>query len=370
MKWAVIGGGNGGQSAAAHLGVLGFQVTLFDVMPDTVNAINFQGGIYVDGAVKGFGKVEKATTDISEAMEGADIIMVILPALYHRSIAKNLAPHLKDGQIVFIHPGATFGAFEFKQVFEEEQCQADVVIAEAQSLLYACRLNKPGFASIKGIKKNLMVAAIPASKTQEVIHKLNTAFPEIIPGKNVLDTSLNNLNAIMHPGPTLFNVSMIESPYDWRYYWDGITPSIGAFIEHMDQERVDLGELLGLELPPVLEQYKILYEVEGETLSEAVKMNKAYEEVMGQKRVDTRYMLEDIPMSLYPLVSMAKQLGCRCEMMEGIVNLGCFVLDQDLKAMGRSMKSLGFENMTIDDIKYYAETGIKRQSILSMDQTV
>lgn len=360
MKWAVIGGGNGGQSAAAHLGVMGFPVTIFDVVPDTVNAINFQGGIYVDGAVKGFGKVEKATIDIAEAVRGADIVMVILPALYHRDIAKRMAPYLEDGQIIFVHPGATFGAFEFKQVFDEENCKADVIVAEAQSLLYACRLNKPGFASIKGIKNNLMVAAIPASKTEEVVAKLNKAFPEMIPGKNVLDTSLNNLNAIMHPGPTLFNVSMIESPYDWRYYWDGITPSVGAFIEAMDGERVELGSKVGLELPTVLEQYQILYQAEGKTLSEAVKKNKAYEEVMGQKRVDTRYMLEDIPMSLYPMVSLAKHLGCSCERMENIVELGCFVLQKDLKAIGRTMKSLGFENMTLDDIMEYAETGIRK----------
>lgn len=359
LKWAVIGGGNGGQSAAGHLGIMGFPVVIFDVVADTVNAINFQGGIHVDGAVKGFGKVIKATTDIAEAVEGADIVMVILPALYHRSIAKSLAPHLKEGQILFIHPGATFGAFAFKQVFEEEKCTANVIVAEAQSLLYACRLNKPGFASIKGIKSSLMVAAIPSSETAGVVEKLKQAFPEMYAGKNVLETSLSNLNAIMHPGPTLLNVSMIESPYDWRYYWDGITPSIGAFIENMDLERVELGKVLGLNLPPVIQQYKMLYNVEGETLTEVVKKTTAYEEVMGQKRVDTRYMLEDIPMSLYPFVSMAKQFGCRYKMMESICTLGSFVIRTDLISQARTMEGFGFANMSVDEIVYYAETGIK-----------
>lgn len=360
MKWAVIGGGNGGQSAAAHLGVMGFPVKIFDVIPETVNAINSQGGIYVEGAVNGFGKVEKATTDMAEAVADVEMIMVILPALYHRDIAKKMAPHLKDGQTVFIHPGATFGSFAFKQVLEEENCKADVVIAEAQSLLYAARLNKPGFASIKGKKKSLLVAALPATKTKEVVDKLNEAFPEMIPAKNVLETSLSNLNAIMHPGPTLLNVSMIESPYDWRYYWDGITPSIGNFIVDMDKERVELGKMLGLELDPVLEQYKILYDADGETLTEAVKNTKAYGEVMGQKKVDTRYMLEDIPMSLFPMVSLAKHIGCSCERMSCVVDLGCFILRQELKPTGRSVESLGFEKMSLKEIVEYAETGIKK----------
>lgn len=359
LKWAVIGGGNGGQAAAGHLGVNGFSVRLFDIMEDTVNAINDQGGIKVEGAVKGFGKVEKATSDIAEAIEDADIIMVILPALYHRDVAKKLAPHIRSTQILFIHPGATFGAFEFKQVFEEEGAPDSVIIAEAQSLLYACRLNKPGYASIKGIKDNLMVAAIPAFKTGMVVEKIQQAFSTVIAGKNVLDTSLNNLNAIMHPGPTLLNTSMIESPYDWRYYWDGVTPTIGAYIEKMDMERVDLGKKMGLELEPVLQMYRTLYNVEGETLTEVVKKNKAYEEVMGQKRVDTRYMLEDVPMSLYPFVSMAQQLGTPFEKMEIVCKFSSYLLDRDFIQEARTMKTLGFENMTAEEIIQYAETGKK-----------
>jgi len=356
-RWAVIGGGNGGQSAAGHLGILGFPVTLYDVMQDTVDAITHQGGIHVDGAVKGFGKVELATTDIAAAIEGAEIIMVILPALYHRSVAKNLAPHVKEDQIVFVHPGATFGALEFKQVFREEGCSEKIAVAEAQSLLYACRLNKPGYASIKGVKNNLMVAAIPAPKTDEVVAKLQEAFPTMIAGKNVLDTSLGNLNAVMHPGPTILNVSMIESPYDWRYYWDGITPSIGRFIVNMDKERIALGALLGLELEPVLKMYETLYNAKAENLTDAVKQTKAYEEVMGQKRVDTRYVLEDIPMSLVPFVSMAQQFGTPYEMMESVCKMASYVLDQDLISGGRTMKSLGFEGMTAEEIVAYAETG-------------
>jgi opine dehydrogenase len=356
-RWAVIGGGNGGQSAAGHLGILGFPVTLYDVVQDTVDAISHQGGVHVNGAVNGFGEVVLATTDIAAAIEGADIIMVILPALYHRSVATNLAPHVKEDQIVFVHPGATFGAFEFKQVFREEGCSENIVVAEALSLLYACRLEKPGYASVKGIKDNLGVAAIPAGKTAEVVEKLQEAFPTMIAGKNVLETSLCNLNALMHPGPTVLNVSMIESPHEWRYYWDGITPSIGRFIENMDKERIALGDLLGIQLVPVVKMYEKLYGAKADTLSDAVKRTQAYKEVMGQKQVDTRYVLEDIPMSLVPFVSLAKQLSSPYEMMETVCRMGSYVLNTDLISGGRTMEKLGFDGLRADEIVTYAETG-------------
>ncbi|QEK11489.1 NADP transhydrogenase subunit alpha [Crassaminicella thermophila] len=359
LTWAIIGGGNGGQAAAGHLGVLGFKVRLFDIIPETIMAINKQGGIHVEGAVNGFGKVELATIDIKQAVLGADIIMIVAPALAHKTIAKNLVPHLTDGQIIFIHPGATFGALEVRKVLDDEGCKADVVIAEALSLLYACRASKPGTASIKGIKNDLLVAAIPAAKTNEVVKKLNQAFPQMVSGKNVLETSLNNLNAVMHPAPSLLNTSMIESKHEWKYYWDGITKSVGAFVENLDKERIALGKALGLELPSVLELYKVLYNAEGETLSDAVKRNAAYAEIIGQKRIDTRYILEDIPMGLVPMVSLAKKLGVPCERMETVCKLGSFVLNKDLISNGRTLENLNLHETNLEEFLKYINTGSK-----------
>jgi opine dehydrogenase len=358
LKWAVIGGGNGGQSSAGHLGILGFSVKLFDIIPETIRVINEQGGIFVEGAVNGFGEVF-ATTDMKIAVEDADIVMVVAPALAHKVIAKALASNVNDGQIVFIHPGATLGALEFRKVFDDEGCKADVVIAESLSLLYACRASKTGTASIKGIKQNLMVAALPANRTDEVIAKLREAFPQMVPGKNVLETSLSNLNAVMHPAPTLLNTSMIESKHDWKYYWDGITPSVGKFVQNLDKERVELGKSFGLELPTVLELYKILYEVEGDNLSEVVKKNLAYSEIDGQKKIETRYVLEDIPMGLVPMVSLAKKAGVGFAMMETICNLGRYVLDQDININARTLENLELDKMSIEDLLYYVNTGIK-----------
>ena len=69
--WAIIGGGNGGQSIAGHLGYLGEQVRIFDVVPETVRELNEKGCIEMHNAIEGTGKIEFATSDIGEAMGGA-----------------------------------------------------------------------------------------------------------------------------------------------------------------------------------------------------------------------------------------------------------------------------------------------------------
>ena len=355
--WTVIGGGNGGQALAGHLALMGFPVRLYDIVPETIDVIRGQQGIKVDGAVKGFGRIEFATTDLAEAIGAADIVMVVAPAVAHRIIAKNCVPLLENGQMVFIHPGATGGALEFKRILDEENCDKQVTVSEANSLLYACRSPQPGRVSILGIKKELMVAALPGSETSRVVSLLTTAFPQMAAGANVMETSLSNPNAMMHPGPTLLNTAMIESGREWLYYWDGITPSIGAFVEAMDTERVALGRALALDLPSIREWYRLAYGAAGATLSEAVKENQAYAGVKGQHSLRTRYLLEDVPMGLVPMVSLGKLLGVSVKRMETVVRLGEFVLDEDLVSRGRTVENLGLAGMSAEEIRRYLETG-------------
>ena len=350
--WAVIGGGNGGQSLAGHLALMGFFVRLYDIFAATIDAINAAGGIQLDGAVEGFGKLEMATTDIAQTVDGADIVMIVVPAIAHREIAEKCAPYLVDGQIIFIHPGATGGALEFKKVLHEQKCEKSITLAEAESLLYACRSRKPGHTSIFGIKNELMVAALPATENVRVLEHLNAAFPQMYAGTNVLETSLSNANAMMHPAPTLLNTSLIESGSDWLYYWDGITPSVGAFVEALDEERLAVASAFGLKIPGILEWYKIHYGAQGVTLSDAVKQ--------GQKTLHTRYLLEDIPTGLVPMARLGNLAEVEVDRMDTVIKLSEYLTGKDLTTAGRTLENLGLGGMSVREIREYIETGVRK----------
>ncbi len=357
LTWAIIGGGNGGQSLAGHLGLMGFPVKIYDIFPKTVDAIKTQGGIQVTGEVEGFGPVELATTNIADAIHDAEMVMIVAPAVAHCDIAEKCAPWLDDGQVVFIHPGATGGALEFWNVLKKHGCRKDLAVGESNSLIYACRSPQPGHTTILGIKKELMAAALPSKKTGRMVNMLNTAFPQIFAGTNVLETSLSNPNAMMHPAPTLLNTSLIESERDWLYYWDGITPSIGGFVEEMDQERLAVARAFGLDLPTIRKWYQLAYNATGETLSETVKNNPAYATVKGQKSLLTRYILEDIPTGLVPMIELGKLTGIETTRMETIVKLGELLTGKDFHKTGRTLPNLGLANMTVKEILQFLETG-------------
>lgn len=359
IKWTIIGGGNGGQSLAGHLAIMGFKVRLYDIVQATVDAINSQGGVQVSGAVNGFGALEFATMEISRAIKNADVLMVVAPSTAHRAIATNIAPVLEDGQVVIVHPGSTCGALEFRHVLNMAGCKAKISIAETSSLIYACRSIAPGHAHIHGIKKDLVMSTMPIRENPRVLAMIQEAFPQICGGRNVLETSFANANPVVHPAPSLLNTSMIESKHEWLYYYEGITPSIGAFVEDLDRERVQVAKSFGIDVLPIVDWFRVSYGLEASTLTEAVRKNPAYDGIKGQKTLRSRYLLEDIPNGLVPLIELGKMQNIDMPRTDIVIRLGQYLLKEDFYANGRTLINLGLQNMTSKQLVHYAETGEK-----------
>ncbi len=350
-RFAVIGAGNGGQSFAAHLSLLGFSVSLWDVEEGKVSALRRAGRIVLSGSIQGEAAIDRITGDIREAVRGADVIMVVIPTVYQRSTAAAMAPALVDGQVIVLNPGATGGALEVRNTLRELGVRASVVVAETDTLLYACRSPQAGEAIIYGVKDRLDVAALPAPESAKVAALLNVPFPQFKPVASVLFTSLNNANAMMHPTPTLLNAGRIESRASFEYYSEGVTPSIARMVEKLDGERLAIGCALGVEIPSIHEFYRICYGVEGSDLYEQLQKVRAYEGIKGPTSLNTRYLFEDIPTGLVPLSCLGKAVGIPTPTMDAVVELGSSLLGRDFRAEGRTLERLGLAGMTVEEIR-------------------
>lgn len=356
--WAIIGGGNGGQTIAAHLAIAGQSVRLYDVVQSTVDAINAKGGITAHHAVEGFGKLEFATTDMEKVMDGADIVMIVLPSLYHRSITEKMMPFLKDGMVVLLHPESSAGALAFRKAMQDMNCTADIVVGAASTLLYSTRINEPGDVYVFGMKSDVPMAALPARDNQKLEDAIRPVLPQFRIVKNTLYTSLGNLNAMMHPAPMLLCTSRIEAePFvPFAYYHEGITPSIGKYVEAMDAERIRVAEALGFTLRGVREDYVAMYECgdKDTPLYQLVRNNKGYEGIMCSNTLSTRYVLEDIPYSLEPIRAIAKAAGVETPCIDAIVTLARTILGDQMHE-GRTAEALGIDKMNKEELLAYIE---------------
>jgi len=344
----VIGAGHGGKAMSAHLALMGTKVTLFNRTWKNVEALAARGGVFVKSNenVHGFGEMAQVTSDIEIAVKNSQLILLVVPAFAHAELARKMSPFLEDGQIVVLNPGRTFGAFEFRKELVESDCVANVVVAEAQTFLYASRSDGPAQAFIHRIKDAVPLAALPASDTQQVLDVLKPYFPQFIDGKTVLHTGLNNIGAVFHPAIALHNLGWIEATGgDFQFYIDGVTPSVAKLMEAIDRERVSIGRMLGIGVITAKEWLKLAYDSEGENLYEAIHNQEGYRGIKAPSTINHRYINEDVPMSLVPMASLGNVLGIRVRGMTSIIRQACIIRNRDFWALGRSVEHLGISNI-------------------------
>src|SRR5690348_1388813 len=130
MRIAVLGGGNGSYAAAADLTERGHEVSFWRRDADAFAPVLANRTIALrDARGRREVQIAQATTDIGAAVTGAELILLPTPAFAQEDVAKLLAPHLRDGQVIFLPPG-TFGSYAMMRVLRRAGCKAAVAIAE------------------------------------------------------------------------------------------------------------------------------------------------------------------------------------------------------------------------------------------------
>ncbi|MGD8759310.1 MAG: NAD/NADP octopine/nopaline dehydrogenase family protein [Anaerolineales bacterium] len=361
-RYTIIGAGNGGKAMAAHLALKGFPVTLYNRTPERVKAIAELGGIHLEsyeGGPHGFGRLRRVTSDIEEAVAGAKMIMVVVPSAAHADVASKMAPCLRDGQTVVLHPGRTCGAIEFRKAISDHACRAEVTIAEAETFVYASRSEGPAEARIFRIKNAVPLAAMPATRTKQVLDLIHQAYPEFVDGENVLHTGLNNMGAIFHPTLTMLNAGRIESTSgDFQFYIEGVTPSTARVLEALDRERVTVAAALGVRARTAMEWLYLAYGVTGESLYEAIHHQTGYHGIKAPSTMRHRYIFEDVPMSLVPIASLGKRYGVSVRAMESIIRLACITNRTDYWRRGRTLDKLGIESLSVSELTRFVVEGV------------
>lgn len=360
-RFTIVGAGNGGKAMAAHLALMEADVTLYNRTFSHIEAIARRGGIELesyDGGPRGFSPLRKVTSDMGEALEDAEVIMVVVPSSAHADVATTMAPHLKDGQTVILHPGRTLGAIEFDAVLRRNNSTANINLAETETFIYASRSEGPAQARIFRIKDAVPLAALPATRTQFVLDQISGAYPQYIDGVNVLQTGLNNMGAIFHPALTLLNSGWIEATNgDFEFYIDGVTPSVARVLEVLDRERVTVASALGIRARTALEWLELAYNVSGDTLLERIHNQTGYYGIKAPATLNHRYIFEEIPMSLVPIASLGERYGVSTNGINSVIRLACIIHSTDYWRRGRTVDKLGIQGLSVTELTAFALTG-------------
>lgn len=334
MKIAVLGGGHGAYAAAADLAEQGHEVRLWRrnaaALSATITLLDERGTRPVN---------VNAMKEIGEAVSGAELIVVPVPATAQMDIARAMAPHLRDGQVVFLPPG-TFGAYAMAQVMQRE-----VLWAETGTLPYLARKRGPAEVAITIRAVRLPTGVYPARSAPRALEVIRKAYPAVEPCGNALSGALMNAGPIIHPPLILMNAAPLEHSERYDIHNEGTQPSVRAVTSRLDAERIALREALGFGPPhyPLSDHYTSDRWMYGDAHKKLVDSGDWREKVDLHRH---RYMTEDVVFGVAFLASVARWAKQPAPVAEAMLAIGGAILGRDLAKGERTLEALGLASLS------------------------
>ncbi len=189
---AVIGGGNIGTQFACVCASKGYSVNVCSSKPEmydgTLKVIDEFDRVTV-------GKLNKVTSEIGEAVDGCQIIIVTYPAFYLKTAADSLLPYVKKEMNICVLPGTGGAEFAFRNCME-----AGATLFGLQRVPSVARLEEYGKrVRCEGLRSELFLAAIPSVKAEGLSAFMSDLWG--IPCRslpNYLSVTLTPSNPILH----------------------------------------------------------------------------------------------------------------------------------------------------------------------------
>ena len=361
MEIAVLGGGNGSHAAALDLTEAGHRVRFWRRDRDAVGALRARKNRLTLADSQGEREIEIAlvTNDLSEALRGSELIVCPAPATAQGEIARSLAGHLVDGQIVYLPPG-TFGSYLMAKVVRDEGSCADVSFAEAGTLPYLTRKHGPERIAITTRATRLPTGVFPHRNKAHALAVIREAYPSVEDAGDALSGALMNAGPIIHSPLIVMNAGPIEHFDHWDIHNEGTQPAIRRTTDRLDAERIAVREALGYGAPhfPLKDHYG-----GGE---EWMYGNVAHDKLVSsgdwRERLvltEHRYMREDVAMGLAFLVSVADWVGVPAPTATGLLAIGSAICSDDFRRTGRTLENLDLSKLDRAAMRRLLEEGIE-----------
>jgi len=345
MRVAVLGGGNGAYAAAADLSQQGHEVRFW--RRDAEALRNSKTITLKDAEGERTVTIASVSPDIGEAVRDAELIVMPDPAFTQSDNAKRLAPHLADGQVVFLPPGS-FGSYVMARIVRDAGNRADFAFAETGTLPWLTRKHGPTTAAITARATRLPTGVYPARAHDRAFAILKKAFPSVETVEDALSAALMNAGPIIHPPLIFMNAGPLEHFERWDIHKEGTQPAIRRVTDALDAERVTVREALGYKAPhfPLVDHYRAdgdewMY---GRRVHTKLTDSKDWHEHI--VLTEHRYMREDVEYGLAFLVSVCEWARVPCPVARGLLALGSAVMGRDLRARGRTLENLGLAGLS------------------------
>ena len=381
---ALLGGGACAQTFAAELSLAGYEVRLYELpelASETLGEVLKTHEIELTGKQlnfkwfrrEGVAKIGLVTTEIAEALKGAGLVIVAIPAKGHKPFFERMIPYLEDGQMISIFPD-NFGCLMLRNMMREKGCDADVIIGGWSSMPYGVRIIEPGKVDCILRIRELICDALPSTDGGRFFETLKglPAFDgtvELKRGDTIIGVDFSNPNPVIHVPGSILNVGAMEVSEmegtlgipkgKYSMYKYGMSPAVSRVQFGFYQEERKIADAMGIKMAEYRED-QFFWKGSIMGIEYWVPfVDVIMPPIAGPDSVEHRYFTEDIPVGTVVRYRLAKEFDVDVPVIEALIRLGSVVCNRDFLKEGISLGELGIEDLDKEQIMRYVRQGAR-----------
>jgi opine dehydrogenase len=171
-----------------------------------------------------------------------------------------------------------------------------------------------------------------------------------------------NANAMLHVANCVANAGKIDRGEKYRFYADGVTPSVARLYEAINAERVAVAAALGASVPTLADWFDRTYGVRGASLVETCQLlttnsDGPYQATGTPTSFEHKYVTEDVPVGLMPMSALGRAAGVATPAIDAVVEMACRLAGKDFAAEARTLERMGLAGMDASRISRVMEEG-------------
>ncbi|OGJ89597.1 MAG: hypothetical protein A2268_01345 [Candidatus Raymondbacteria bacterium RifOxyA12_full_50_37] len=379
---AILGGGACAQTFAADFSLAGYTVHLFELpefAPRMLGKVMENHEIELGGEQRNFkwfkrtgtAKIHIVTTEISEALANAGLIILAVPAKGLRPFFEKMIPFLKDGQIISIFPD-NFGSMILRKMMKDKGCTAQVIIGGWSSMPYGVRMESPGKLDCIMRIRSIMWDTFPSKDSGAFIEVLKSIPPfdgaiELKQGDTIIGVDLSNPNPVIHVPGSILNVGAMEVSESegtlgipkgkYSMYKYGMSPAVCHVQYAFYQEEKRIGAAMGVTMS---DHSKEKFYWKGSIMGFEYWVpfvDVIMPPITGPDSVNHRYFTEDIPVGTVARYHLAKRFNVDVPVIQSMITLGSIICGKDFLASGLTLDDIGIAGLENDRILNFLKQG-------------
>lgn len=330
MKVAILGTGGIGLGYAAFLHEAGHTPILWSPSGAGVKPFAEGADLIASGAI--FARFQPQTATDAAFVADADAVIVTVPAYGYSRVFDAVAPHIAPGSTVIISAHLSLAASHLARRLEKRGVATPILAWGTTALMG--RRTGPSSVEVGGVRKEIDIAAARPTDGEAGLATCVALFGERFRlHGDLMAIQLGNLNPPIHMASALCNLTRIERGEHWGNY-DGITPAVGRLIEALDRERLAVADACGVYVRSVERHYQLTFDfAPGQSVAEmAAAVHRRRNGPPGPRNLETRFVTEDVPFGIVPLIRIGRRAGVPTPLHEAGVALFNALYGRDFAA--------------------------------------